>query len=218
MSAVCIALHQLVGGLRLHSFPFAENNIPKDGIYVLFEEGEEAHGCRRIVRVGTHTGDGQLRSRLRQHFIQENKDRSIFRKNIGRALLHRANDPFLKDWNLDLTTAATRSLHAGRIDVVKQHSVEVMISRHLRSRCSFVVIPVASRAQRLQWESRMVSTVAACPACKPSSDWLGRSSPVPKIRDSGLWQVNELFKTAFSEEEFSIFARSILSTPGSVPR
>jgi len=33
-------------------------------------------------------------SRLLQHFVMENKDRSIFRKNIGRALLARAGDPY----------------------------------------------------------------------------------------------------------------------------
>jgi hypothetical protein len=64
-----------------------------NGIYVLFERGEECHDGGRIVRVGTHTGDGQLRSRMLQHFVNENKDRSIFRKNIGRALLNRDRDP-----------------------------------------------------------------------------------------------------------------------------
>jgi len=210
MSKLCQALHQLAARLPLHSFPFDESAIPKDGIYLLFEEGENAHGQRRIVRVGTHTGDRQLRPRLRQHFVQENKDRSIFRKNIGRAILHRANDPFLTDWNLDLTTAAARSQHAGRIDSGKQRSVEAMISRRLQSQCRFVVIPVALKSQRLLWESRMISTVAACPNCKPSPAWLGLSSPVAKIRDSGLWQVNELFKEPFSEDEFDALCRAVL--------
>jgi len=30
-----------------------------------------------IVRVGTHKGDRQLRSRMLQHFVNENKDRSF---------------------------------------------------------------------------------------------------------------------------------------------
>lgn len=210
MIALCHALHQLAARLPLHSFPFDERSIPEDGIYLLFEEGENAHGQRRIVRVGTHTGDRQLRPRLRQHFVQENKDRSIFRKNIGRALLHRANDPFLTDWNLDLTTAAARSLHSGRIDFGKQRLVEATVSQHLQSSCRFIVIPVASKSQRLLWESRTISTIAACPTCKPSPAWLGRSSPVSKIKDNGLWQVNELFKEPFSEDEFAVFERATL--------
>ena len=209
MSALCHALHQLAAQLPLHSFPFDESNIPEDGIYLLFEEGENAHGQRRIVRVGTHTGDRQLRPRLRQHFVQQNKDRSVFRKNIGRALLHRTNDPFLKDWNLDLTTAAARRQHAGRIDFVKQRVVETMVSQHLQSNCRFIVIPVASKSQRLLWESRMVSTIAACSICTPSPDWLGRSSPVSKIQGTGLWQVNELFKEPFSADEFRGFEQTI---------
>lgn len=209
MSGLCHAFHQLAARLPLHSFPFDESKIPEDGIYLLFEEGENAHDQRRIVRIGTHTGDRQLRSRLRQHFIQENKDRSIFQKNIGRALLQRANDPFLTDWNFDLTTAAARRLHAGRIDSAKQGSVEALVSRYLQSRCRFAVISVASKSHRLLMESRMISTVAACSACKPSPSWLGLSSPVSKIRQTGMWQVNELFKQPFSDDEYAAFERTI---------
>jgi len=216
MSALCHDLHQLAARLSLHSFPFDGSNIPEDGIYLLFEEGENAHGQQRIVRVGTHTGDRQLRSRIRQHFVQENKDRSIFRKNIGRALLHRANDSFLKDWNLDLTTAAARRLHASRIDSGKQRSVEAMVSQHLQSCCRFIVIPVTSKSQRLLWESRMVSTIAACSICTPSPNWLGSSSPVPKIRDNGLWQVNELFNEPFSADELRDFEQTIARATGPV--
>ena len=36
--------------------------------------------------------------------MTENKDRSIFRKNIGRAILNKNQDPFLGQWELDLTT------------------------------------------------------------------------------------------------------------------
>jgi hypothetical protein len=75
--------------------------FPLNGIYILFEKGETAHDTNRIVRVGTYPGDKQLRSR--QHFLVENKDRSIFRKNIGRALLRRGQDPFLPLWELDRT-------------------------------------------------------------------------------------------------------------------
>lgn len=209
MSEHCHTLHQLAAHLTLHSFPFVEHTIPEDGIYLLFEEGEKAHGQQRIVRVGTHTGDRQLRPRLRQHFVQEKKDRSIFRKNIGRALLHRDHDPFLADWNLDLTTTAARRLHATRIDSAKQRAVEAQVSAHLQSHCRFVAFPVAERTKRLLWESRIVSTIVACSDCNSSSTWLGRESPIAKIRNNGLWQVNELFRELFSREEFAEFERAI---------
>jgi hypothetical protein len=98
MHSFCGELHALFGGLERFTFDFPAGQISANGIYLLFEKGEPGHDTDRIVRVGTHTGDNQLPSRLRQHFCNENKDRSIFRKNIGRALLKRAGDPFLEQW------------------------------------------------------------------------------------------------------------------------
>ncbi|MCD8014459.1 MAG: hypothetical protein LUG99_15035 [Lachnospiraceae bacterium] len=43
-------------------------------------------------------------------------------------------------------------------------------------------------------ESKLVSTVSFCPVCCPSDTWMGNVSPVEKIRRSGMWQVNELYK------------------------
>jgi len=79
MSEKCKQLHQWFNNLERISFPFDDRKIPRNGIYILFEKGETAHGMDRVVRIGTHTGKNQLRSRLKQHFIKENKDRSIFR-------------------------------------------------------------------------------------------------------------------------------------------
>src|SRR5262245_51438780 len=111
MSVLCSNLHELARRGTVFSFPFDRGDIPPHGIYALFEAGEEAHGGGRIVRVGTHTGDRQLRSRLTQHFEKENKDRSIFRKNIGRALLIRDGDPYLAEWEIDRTSRAAREQH-----------------------------------------------------------------------------------------------------------
>ena len=77
----CKELHELTNKLARLSFPFNKDLIPRNGIYILFEKGENAHnGLNRIVRIGTHTGDNQLFSRLKQNFLIEDKDRSIFRK------------------------------------------------------------------------------------------------------------------------------------------
>jgi hypothetical protein len=205
MSATCARLHQLVLALPRWSFPFADYEIPRNGIYLLFECGEPGHTVQRIVRIGTHTGASQLRSRLKQHFINQNKDRSIFRKNIGRALLNREGDPFLADWNLDLTTRKMRDLHGGRLDRTKQQAVEKRVSDYIQENFQFTVVPVPEKEHRLAWESRIVSTVSLCDECRASAGWLGNHSPVPKIVQSGLWQVNELYKEAFSESEFAEF-------------
>lgn len=65
--SVCEALHEWANSLPVFCFPFDANanRIPPNGIYVLFEQGEIAHGTNCIVRVGTHTGNNQLPSRLR---------------------------------------------------------------------------------------------------------------------------------------------------------
>ncbi len=86
MTLECDRLHLIFDSLPRQQFPLNFREIPANGIYKLFEEGERAHGADRIVRVRTHTGNGMLPSRLKEHFLKENKDRSIFRKDIGRAL------------------------------------------------------------------------------------------------------------------------------------
>ena len=124
MSETCRWLHHSVNRLTRFGFPVDEHRIPKGGIYVLFEEGETAHGGDRIARIGTHTGEGQLPSRLQKHFLRENKDRSIFRKNIGRCLLSRDGDTFLAWWELDLTTSKARAKYQNLIDWERLKAVD----------------------------------------------------------------------------------------------
>lgn len=197
----CNQLHQWFNASPRFSFPFDKTKIPENGIYILFEKGEHGHDADRIVRIGTHTGSNQLRSRLEQHFIKENKDRSIFRKNIGRALLNKAKDPFLAKWELDLTSAQSKNEYSNQIDFQKQCEVEKKVTRYIQENFSFVVFKVDDAKKRLELESRLISTVSSCDECKPSKQWLGQFSPKDKIRKSGLWLVNELYKAPLSDNE-----------------
>jgi len=199
MSQICPKIHMLFSDLTKFEFPFDTRRIPLNGIYVLFEKGEIAHQTDRIVRIGTHTGNNQLPSRLQQHFIRESKDRSIFRKNIGRAILNRNNDPFLAQWEIDLTTTEARKKHSGTVDKRKLQEVEKMVTDCIQFNFSFVVFRVDEKATRLFLESKIISTVSLCDECFPSEDWLGLHSPKEKIRKSGLWLVNELYKRPLSE-------------------
>lgn len=202
VSEICASLHRLFNNLERFTFPFGVGRIPRNGIYILFEAGEQAHGEDRIVRVGTHTGDNQLRPRLQQHFIKENKDRSIFRKNIGRAILNRAGDPFLEQWNWDLTTRKAKDTYGHLVNWRKQETVEKRVTAYIQGHFSFVVFEVANKDERLSLESKIISTVSWCDDCYPSSQWLGLHSPKAKIRQSGLWLVNQLYKEPLSEGEF----------------
>ncbi len=201
MSEICQRLHSLFNSLPRQRFPFGEKTIPQNGIYILFENGEHAHGADRIVRVGTHTGAKQLRSRLKQHFVNENKDRSIFRKNIGRALLQKVNDPFLEQWEWDLTTREAKERLFPLLDIEKQHSIELAVSEYIQQNLSFVAFRVDSKEERLEWERKIISTLSLCEECRSSQNWLGMHSPKRKIRRSGLWLVNELYKEPLSRKE-----------------
>lgn len=191
---LCLELHKFFNDQKRYYFPFNLTELPENGIYVLFEKGETYKGMDRIVRVGTHTGQNNLRSRLEQHFMNENKDRSIFRKNIGRAILNKNEDTFLEQWNLDLTTKKNKEKYSSVIDFNKQKEIEKLVTEYMRENFSFCVIPVDVKEERLKYESFLISTISGCKACRPSDSWLGQHSPVEKIKKSGMWLVNGLSK------------------------
>jgi len=201
MSKNCNTIHQLFNGMRKFTFPFNKQEIPENGIYILFEKGELAHSTTRIVRIGTHRGQNQLHSRLFQHFLKENKDRSIFRKNIGRALLNKDKDLFLEKWELDLTTRNAKDQHSDSVDFEKQKEIEKRVTKYIQDNFSFVVFQIDEKDKRLNFESKIISTISLCEECKSSENWLGNFSPKEKIRKSGLWLVNELWKTPLSDED-----------------
>lgn len=209
-SDVCERLHHAVHALPTHGFPLVKSDVPQSGIYILFEVGEIGHGGLRIVRIGTHKGDGRLWPRLRQHFVSRNKDGSIFRKNLGRALLGRDDDPFLDDWNLNLSVRENRQRYGGRVDPDVQRQVEQRVSDYIQTKFQFVLLEVSNETERLFLESRLTSTVSNCSECAPSEGWLGSHSPVEKIRESGLWQVMELYKESFSDEELDDLVSRVL--------
>jgi hypothetical protein len=130
--SICREFHAIVSLEPRLNFPFDRSHIPKNGVYVLFERGEYGHAGDRIVRVGSHTGNRQLPPRLQQHFLKENKDRSIFRKNIGRALLCREEDSFITQWELDLTSRASREKYLSIVDSLKLKMTEDAVSDYIR--------------------------------------------------------------------------------------
>jgi hypothetical protein len=197
----CASLHACILTLPRYKFPYDESIIPLHGIYILFEKGERSHAGERIVRVGTHTGKDQLRSRLRQHFIVENKDRSIFRKNIGRCFLHHNADPYASVWEADRTSKASKEKYVHMVDVKAQLRIEKKVTEYLQKNFSFAILEVQDKEERLELESKMISTISLCPECLPSKNWLGLFSPKEKIRESGLWLVNELYKKPLEEKD-----------------
>lgn len=188
MSRDCEKLHDQFSGLGRFCDDYQEKQIPDNGIYAVFESGEVAHNTDRIVRIGSHRSQGRLPGRIRNHFSL-NKDGSIFRKHIGRCLLRARNDPFLKQWNIDLSDRSNYDRHAGKIDFERLREIEQEVSAYITANMSFAVIEAESKPERLAEELKMIATVARCADCAPSKNWLGLHHYNDKIRNSGLWNI-----------------------------
>ncbi|MCF8223728.1 MAG: hypothetical protein K9J25_11315 [Bacteroidales bacterium] len=204
MTSLYDQVHDLFNSKRRFYFPFDDDieQIPENGIYIIFEKGEKYKQWDRIVRVGTHTGQNQLRSRLKQHFIKENKNRSIFRKNIGRCLLNNVNNDYLIIWELDTTSRVNKQKYGHLINRTFEQKIEKEISRYIQRNLSFTVFEVENKEERLILESRIISTLASFPGIHSSEKWLGQYSTKEKIRKYGLWQVNELLNKPLDNNEY----------------
>jgi hypothetical protein len=226
MSDLCKWLHESLAALPLMSFPFELAALPNNGIYFFYERdetwGHEGEHLR-IVRVGTHR-DGNFRSRISEHYLLDDRkmgfsqnvpaqhERSIFRKNLGRALLNRSQDPYLRVWELDFTSRASREKFRHFRDVGKEKEIELEITQILRQNFSFRCIAVDEQQNRMGatgLERHLIGTVAQCGQCRSSEQWLGRHSPVHKIRQSGLWLVQHLSAPPISQDLLSTISAAI---------
>lgn len=187
----CGQLHQHISVLP--KFPIAglPTTLPLDGVYFLFEKGELGHGMDRIVRIGSHTGQGNLAARLREH-LTLNKDRSIFRKHIGRALLKRQNDPYAEIWEIDFTTREEREKKGHLRNESRQQEIEAAVSAYIEKNFRVCVISMPDADAAIELEELCIATVASCDECSASISWLGRAATHEKIRESGLWQIQHL--------------------------
>lgn len=229
MSELCQWLNEQLEQLPLLKFPFKLEQLPENGIYFFYENGEIwGHGGDklRIVRIGTHK-DGNFRSRLKEHFLLDRtkmnfdttkpkpSDRSIFRKNIGRALLNKDKDDYLKIWETDFTIRKNRGKYGYLRNVQKEIEAESEITRILREDFSFRFILVDDQMKRMGnegLESSLIGTVAHCELCRPSSNWLGNHSPKEQIKESGLWLVQHLNANRINESDKETILNAIEKT------
>jgi hypothetical protein len=204
-------LHNLFNNLERFTYPFDDksNLIPKNGIYIKFEKGELYNGLDRIIRIGTHTGENNLQNRLIEHFETENKNRSIFRKNIGRAILNREKNPYLEYWELDTTSKVDKEKNLKLINFEFESKLENEVSNYIKSNFSFCVFKVETEEKRLFWESKIISTIAQA-KIKPSENWLGNHSTKKLIQESGLWQIQGFKKPKLTDTELDELKKIIL--------
>ncbi len=229
MCSLCEWLHKVLEPLPVVQYPFENAHLPDNGIYFFYEEGETCDhkkNLQRIVRVGTHR-DGNFRQRIASHFLtnrnpinfdidrKKPSDRSIFRKNIGRALLNGSHDPYLEVWEIDFTSHESKQIFAHRRNIEKEIEIEGKITAILRNNFTFRFIELEGQQQRMGTEgleSKLIGTLASCPNCGPSPNWLGLDSPVKKIAKSGLWLVQHLKSPSLGEEDKELLLEAIETT------
>jgi len=191
-------LHKFFNSLSRVSFPYDESNIEySNGIYIMFEEGEAHDGYDRITRVGTHKGVNQLRGRLKEHYINPNKNRSIFRKNIGRCLLKQEEHPYMCSWELDSSKPDIRTQNSSELDFAFEQLLEKQITSYIQRETSFVTIQVDHKETRMWLEAKLIATIAQGGENIERPNWLGNDSPKPKIRKYGLWQEQHVQRASF---------------------
>lgn len=159
--------------------------IPKNGVYIMFENGETAHPCdynERIVRIGISEQPDRLQRRLKSHY----NGNSVLRKHIGTAIAER--DGIAVD------------------KVTKQQ-----IFDYIRKNITFVVIEVNDKKKREELEKALITAVAQCPECNASDKWLGKYCAAPKIRNGKLWNVKHLnSKTPLTSELFQLICDGLV--------
>jgi len=204
-SNLCKAVHLFFNRMPRMDYQMIAKIPFEDGIYIMFEKGQKQGELDRIVRVGTHTAEGRLKARLKDHFISQNKDGSIFRKNVGKALLSKNKDSYLDIWTLD----TSNKKNTATIDKVKEAEIENAVSNYLQDNISFVCFPINNKEARLRIEEALISLLNCSDDFYPDNDWLGKFSPVDRIRQSGLWLTQGLDAEPLTAEELGFIKDSV---------
>lgn len=190
---------------RLNALPGQETRfgaisgreVDRAGVYFFFDSNESTRffspEIQRVVRIGTHAvskgSKSQLWQRLRTH--RGNDDRSgshrssIFRLHVGNAML-----------SLQGTTSLSWGLGDNATNEIREseRSLEENVSEYMRNlSLSYLPIldPASADSDRSYIEMNSIALLTGGGAIdRQSNEWLGNSSPVPEIRQSGLWNIN----------------------------
>ena len=201
---MCLLLHKLISHLPVYSWKTIDEIPFLNGIYFVFEKGETYHGLDRIVRIGINKEPDRLKKRLKNHFSDNNHQKSIFIKHIGRAYLNQANDDYLKIWNMK-KPGTLRNLQ-------KQNYYQEKASQYLRNNMTFTTIYIEDTATRKRLEGAVISTLFHTDDFLPSKHWIGHFSPEEKIRNSGMWVAQGLKSEILTESEMTALVELAKST------
>lgn len=100
----------------------------------------------------------------------------------------------------------------GNYDAPEIKKMEEKVSSYMRNNLSFTIIKIEDTDDKIKLESKLISTISWYKKYDIlSSDWLGNFSPKLKIRESGLWLVQELHKEPFSDSWLEDFLNKYFS-------
>src|SRR5690625_3152045 len=92
----------------------------------------------------------------------------------------------------------------------KDRLLEECITKEINDHFTFSLIEVNDKAYRLYLEMAIIATIAQGEST-PSPNWLGNDSPVEKIRDYGLWQVQGLKRDQITDNDLDYIKNQFLN-------
>ncbi|MFX0208314.1 MAG: hypothetical protein ACFFDT_20185 [Candidatus Hodarchaeota archaeon] len=175
-------IHEIIDSLPMHRYPLSMEDLPENGICFFYEEGEKIpiddEVKDRIVRVETHRDEGGFHDMIFNNF-EGDKNSSGFRRQLGGAIIRKKNlHPSLEEW---------LKVGSSTFD-----DVEALIDEELRERFSFRCISVDIEEERIDFEERLIASLALYACFQCSKSWLGRVAPSDNIRIFGLWNEKHL--------------------------
>jgi hypothetical protein len=77
-------------------------------------------------------------------------------------------------------------------------------------------VRVDDQVLRNHLERRLIASVAQCPACRPSEEWLGLRAYSDRVRSSGLWNSDDVDGPGASDADLATFGRLARSSRSGV--
>ena len=202
MNSLSYRVHKYFSSLPRFTYKDINDITYDNGICIFFEAGEKYCGMDRIVNIGTHSTDHRLKERIKDHYLREHKDGSIFRKNIGKALLNFYKSSYLEVWSYDTSNKQkTPQEILYRVDSRLQKCIEKQVSEHLINNITFVCVNVESKVDRIRLKEGIIACLNHDVEFAASEEWLGRYSPEYEITNSGMWLKQGLDGVDLTEEE-----------------
>jgi len=206
-------------------------NWPDRGVYFFFSPGETrgSDNQQRVTRVGTHAvSEGSsttLWDRLKQHYGTGsrssnhphggNQRGSVFRREVGRAMIerHTLADQY-PEWDLRRIKNSDRERGVVRDE---EYPLERRVSTYIRE-LPFLWVTVedepSKHSERAIIEKNALGLLSNLKrtALDPRLDWwLGIHSQQQKIRQSGLWNVRDVEGT-YDPDFLDLLERRIAET------